>query len=96
MYKQQNNFLWVFQFAYRLHHSTESAVLKVLSGIVNSLDMGIFGLQFILELSDAFDITDKVVWDLSEIATLAGRLQDQTYSVNLSIWTEYNILCNVS
>ena len=54
-YKQQDNFLSVFQFAYRLHHSTESAVLKVLSGIVNSLDMGNLGLHFILELSDAFD-----------------------------------------
>ena len=46
------------QSAYRAHHSTETAVLRVLSDILGALDRGDFAVLTLLDLSAAFDTVD--------------------------------------
>ena len=55
------------QSAYRAHHSTETAVLKVLSDILLAVDKGDLALLTLLDLSAAFDTVDH--------ATLLRRLE---------------------
>ena len=47
-----------FQSSYRSNHSTETAVLKVLSDILIALDSGKLALMSLLDLSAAFDSVD--------------------------------------
>ena len=54
------------QSAYRAHHSTETAVLKVMTNILRALDSGNLAVLTSLELSAAFDTVDH--------ATLLRRL----------------------
>jgi hypothetical protein len=49
------------QSAYRAHHSTETAVLKVLSDILLAVDSGDLALLTMLDLSAAFDTVDHVI-----------------------------------
>ena len=56
------------QSAYRKHHSTESALLKVHSDIIISMDKGEVTALTLLDLSAAFDTIDH--------ATLTDRLSD--------------------
>ena len=53
-YLQQNNLLLEFQSAYNHHHSTQSAMLKVFSDIVDALDRGNLVLLSILNLVSRF------------------------------------------
>ena len=46
------------QSAYRVHHSTETAVLKVLSDILRAVDKGDLAVLTLLDLSAAFDTVD--------------------------------------
>jgi len=46
------------QSAYRAHHSTETAVTKVLADILMALDAGDFSMLTLLDLSAAFDNVD--------------------------------------
>ena len=46
------------QSAYRAHHSTETAVLRVFSDILGTLDRGDFAVLTLLDLSAAFDTVD--------------------------------------
>ena len=46
------------QSAYRAHHSTETATLKVMSDILLALDSGDLGLRTLIDLSAAFDTVD--------------------------------------
>ena len=55
------------QSAYRAHHSTETAVLKVLSDILLAVDSGDLAMLTLLDLSAAFDTVDH--------ATLLRRLE---------------------
>jgi len=55
------------QSAYRAHHSTETAVLKVLSDILRAVDAGDLAVLTLLDLSAAFDTVDH--------ATLLRRLE---------------------
>jgi len=61
------NLLPELQSAYRTNHSTETAVLRVLSDILCALDRGDFALLTLLDLSAAFDSVDH--------ATLLSRLE---------------------
>ena len=54
------------QSAYRAHHSTETAVLKVLGDILRAVDSGDLAVLTLLDLSAAFDTVDH--------ATLLRRL----------------------
>jgi hypothetical protein len=55
------NLLSPFQSAYRRHHSTETALLKVLSDLHASMDQGQVSLLTSLDLSSAFDSVDHRV-----------------------------------
>jgi len=46
------------QSAYRAHHSTETAVLKVLADILSALDTGDVAVLTLLDSSAAFDTVD--------------------------------------
>jgi Reverse transcriptase (RNA-dependent DNA polymerase) len=50
-----------FQSAYRPHHSTETAVLHVLSESLTSIDRGDILALVLLDLSAAFDTVDHVI-----------------------------------
>ena len=65
-YLKENGLLPDLQSAYKVHHSTETAVLKVLSDILLALDSGDIGMLVMLDLSAAFDSVDH--------ATLLKRL----------------------
>ena len=49
------------QSAYRVHHSTESAVLRVMAHILQALDHGDFAALAFLDLSAAFDTVDHAI-----------------------------------
>jgi len=57
-YVKDNNLLPDRQSAYRAHHSTETAVLRVLSDILLALDSGDIAALTLLDLSAAFDSVD--------------------------------------
>ena len=66
-YLRNNSLLPDLQSAFRAHHSTETAVLKVLTDILLALDSGNLALLTLLDLSAAFDSVDH--------ATLIKRLE---------------------
>ena len=49
------------QSAYRAYHSTETAVLRVVSDILEALDRGDLATLTLLDLSAAFDSVDHIV-----------------------------------
>ena len=57
-YLLENDLFPDLQSAYRSNHSTETAVLKVLSDILLALDSGKLALLSLLDLSAAFDSVD--------------------------------------
>ena len=57
-YLKDNGLLPDLQSAYRAHHSTETALLKVLSDILMALDSGNLAMLTLLDLSAAFDSVD--------------------------------------
>jgi hypothetical protein len=57
-YLTQNKLLPNFQSAYRANHSTETAVLKVMSDILLALDSGNLAMLTLHDLSAAFDSVD--------------------------------------
>jgi hypothetical protein len=67
-YLRSSNLLPRLQSAYRAHHSTETAVLKVLADILRAVDSGDLALLTLLDLSAAFDTVDHV--------TLLRRLEE--------------------
>jgi len=54
-YWTQNSLLPDLQSAYRVHHSTETALLKVIGDILLALDSGNLAMLSLLDLSAAFD-----------------------------------------
>ena len=58
MYLKESNLLPTLQSAYRQYHSTETAVLKVVSDILLALDSGNLSILALLDLSAAFDSID--------------------------------------
>ena len=59
-YLKDNALLPDLQSEFRAHHSTETAVLKMMSDILLALDSGILALLTLLDLSAAFDSVDHV------------------------------------
>jgi len=72
-YLRVNDLLPDRQSAYRAHHSTETAVLRVLADILLALDSGNLAVLTLLDLSAAFDCVDH--------ETLLRRLQT-SYSLD--------------
>ena len=60
-YLKENDLLPVTQSAYRKYHSTETAVLKVLSDVYAAADTGDVTLLALLDLSAAFDTVDHQI-----------------------------------
>ena len=58
---QKNNLMDDVQSAYRQHHSTETALLKVQTDIMTSLDQGSVAALLMLDLSAAFDTIDHSI-----------------------------------
>ena len=67
IYKQTTDYLIEhklfpeFQSAYRRDHSTETAVLKVFSDIIDAIEEGQLALLSLLDLSAAFDTVDRSI-----------------------------------
>jgi hypothetical protein len=66
------------QSAYRSHHSTETAVLKVLADILRAVDSGDLAALALLDLSAAFDTVDHqtLLLRLTKSYGLRGRVHD--------------------
>ena len=60
-YLEANHLLPKFQSGFRARHSTETAVLKVLSDIFTATDQGSIGLLGLLDMSAAFDTVDHEI-----------------------------------
>ena len=56
-----NNLLEIFHSAYRQNHSTETAVLSVLDGLLGSADERLVSLVALLDVSAAFDTLDHPI-----------------------------------
>ena len=56
-----NNILEIFQSAYRPNHSTETAVLSVLDGLLGNADDRLVSLVALFDLSAAFDTLDHPI-----------------------------------
>jgi len=68
-YLETNGLLPLLQSAYRSHHSTETALLKVLSDVLTAIDDKKVTLLALLDLSAAFDCVDRDI--------LLSRLQSR-------------------
>ena len=78
-YLKDNDLLLDLQSAYREHHSTETAVLKVLSDILSALDTGNIAMMLtLLDLSAAFDSVDRntLMQRLRKSYGLGGKVID--------------------
>ena len=56
-----NNLLEIFQSVYRQNHSTETAVLSILDGLLGSANERLVSLVALLDLSAAFDTLDHPI-----------------------------------
>ena len=82
-----------FQSAYKAHHSTETALLRVFNDILFSIDQGGGEILVLLDLSSAFDTIDHaVLFDLwhdtfgisgTALSLLKSYLQDRTHVFKL-------------
>ena len=96
-----------FQSAYKAHHSTETALLRVFNDILFSIDQGGGEILVLLDLSSAFDTIDHaVLFDLwhdtfrisgTALSLLKSYLHDRTQCVQIDgIISEYaKLVCGV-
>ena len=80
-YKYDNNLLQLFQSAYREHHSTETALLKILNDLLLSADNNRCIMLVLLDLSAAFDTIEhdillrRLESDFNVTSTALGWMQ---------------------
>ena len=70
-YLEKHNMLPKHQSGFRAHHSTETAVLRVISDILGAADQGYVALLGLLDMSAAFDTVDHDIL-LERLATSFG------------------------
>jgi len=89
-YLSMNNLLPAVQSAYRKPHSTETAVLKVLSDIYSAADVGQITLLGLLDLSSAFDTVDhQILFDRLQLSySIEGAVLGWFRSY-LTGWSQY-------
>ena len=82
----ESNLFPPFQYAYRSRHSTETAVLKVFSDVIDALDAGNIELIALLDLTAAFDTVDHHI--------LLKRLQC-SFGIDATVlhWFESYVTC---
>ena len=82
------------QSAYRRHHSTETAVIDVLSDVYEAADSGQVTLLGMLDQSSAFDVVDhQILFDrLEHVFGLTGRVLDwiKSYLSSRSMYVFFN------
>jgi exonuclease III len=85
----QNELLDVYQSAYRSNHSTETALIKVQSDIISSLDERKIAVLVLLDLSAAFDTIDHgvLIRRLQNYFGITGQALDwiKSYLTNRTI-----------
>jgi len=85
-----NSLLPRFQSAYRAHHSTETAVLKVLTDILLAVDTGDLSAFVLLDISAALDTVDHGIL-LHRLDSSYIRSWDQFYNgLNPTCQTGYS------
>ena len=96
-----------FQSAYKAHHSTETALLRVFNDILFSIDQGGGEILVLLDLSSAFDTIDHaVLFDLwhdtfgiscTALSLLKSYLKDRTQCIQIDGFiSEYaKVVCGV-
>jgi len=80
------NLLSPVQSAYRKHHSTETALVKVHNDTVAAIDQGRVGALAMLDLSSAFDTVDHQIL----LSILQQRSQDASSSNSVSWCISYS------
>ena len=95
------------QSAYREHHSTETALLKVKNDILMNMDMGHVTLLVLLDLSTAFDTVDHdiLIHRLQSLLGLRGSVlqwfrsylsgRSQQVTINGSLSKKFGLECGV-
>ena len=96
-----------FQSAYRQHHSTDTALLKVKNDLLMAMDKGQFTLLVLLDLSSAFvTVEHEILLDrLRSTVGLRGKVlswfesyckgRSQQVSINGTLSKPFNLMCGV-
>ena len=102
-----NNLLPVYQSAYRHHHSTETALLKVVNDMLLNMDEQRVTLLLLLDLSAAFDTVDHgtLLRRLKNSFGIQGKVlswfqsylsgRSQVISVHSALSRRFNLDCGV-
>ena len=103
----QNGLFPEMQSAYREHHSTETALLKVKNDILTNMDTGHVTLLVLLDLSAAFDTVDHdvLIHRLQSLLGLRGSAlqwfrsylegRSQQVTINGALSKKFDLECGV-
>ncbi len=90
-YLNSNGFLDNFQSGFRVHHSTETALIKIINDIRFNSDSGKISVLVLLDLSAAFDTVDHNIL-LERLENWVGAFWDGTQMVQVILRRE-RLLC---
>ncbi len=92
-YLNSNGFLDNFQSGFRVHHSTETALIKIINDIRFNSDSGKISVLVLLDLSAAFDTVDhNILLERLENWRLGRAFWDGTQIVQVILRRE-RLLC---
>ena len=88
LHVDRNGFSECFQSAYKCNHSTETALLKLTSDILNNLDVNNACILTLLDLSSAFDTIDHSIL-LNRLHTTFGIAGRRSFThVGPLVWND--------